>query len=77
MNKEERRLKTDRYIIEPSYYPRLDSQDGSGFVQYILSVPMPLDREQMELILHVVSQLRKSNDYCFDKMILETRPRFE
>ena len=74
---EERRMKVDRYTLETSYYPAPDADVREHAVQYILTVPEPLDREQMELILRVVSQLRKSNDYCFDKMILETRPHFE
>ena len=73
----ERRMKIDRYKLEPSYCPPIDEQDKGEFVRYILSVPEPLDQEQMELILRVVSQLRKPNGYCFDKMTLETRPRFE
>lgn len=73
---EERRLNTDRYRLE-LYYPRIDERLNEPSVHYLLSVPMPLDREQMELIIRVVSQFRRPNDYCMDGVMLETRPRFE
>lgn len=72
----ERRMKTDRYRLEP-YYPRIGERLNEPSAHYLLSTPMPLDREQMELILYVASQLRRPNDYCMDGVMLETRPHFE
>lgn len=69
-------MKTDRYRLEP-YYPRLPERFNEPSVHYLLSTPMPLDREQMELILRVVSQFRHPEEWGMDGVMLETRPRFE
>lgn len=72
----ERRMKIDRYRLEP-YYPRIPERLNGPAVHYLLSTPMPLDREQMELILRVVSQFRDPEGWCTDGVMLDTRPRFD
>lgn len=72
----ERKLRIERYRIEP-YFPRIVEQENEPSVHYMLSVPRPLDREQMELILSVISQMRSPNGYYTDGVMLDVLRRTE
>lgn len=72
----ERKLRIERYRIEP-YFPRIVERENEPSVHYMLSVPRPLDREQMELILSVISQMRRPSGYYTDGIMLDVLRRKE
>ena len=65
----DKRIKIYRYRLEP-YYPRMELK-GEPSVHYMLSLPKPLDKEQMTLILTMISEMRSPRDYYTNGVMLD------
>ena len=72
----DRRLRIDRYRMEP-YSPRPEDQRDGATVYYMLSLPMPLDKDQMTLILTMISEMKRPRDFYMCGIILDSLPRLE
>ena len=72
----DRRLRIDRYRMEP-YFPRPEDQKDGASVYYMLSLPMPLEKDQMTLILSMISEMKRPRDYYMRGIILDSAPRME
>lgn len=72
----DRKLRIDRYRMEP-YFPRPEDQRDGASVYYMLSLPMPLDKEQMTLILSMISEMKRPRDFYMRGIMLESLPRLE